>query len=100
MLQEAAVATSGDYRRWVEVLGRRLAHTMDPRRGALLIASPASVTVVTGTCAEADAWAKALMVLGSDAGAALARKCGLDALFLQRDDGGGAGGRRVGRLFN
>ncbi len=63
-LQDAAVATSGDYRHWVEVQGRRLSHTMDPRRGAPLIASPASVTVVARTCAEADAWATALMVLG------------------------------------
>ena len=29
-LQDAAVATSGDYRHWVEVRGRRLSHTMDP----------------------------------------------------------------------
>ena len=29
-LQDAAVATSGDYRHWVEVKGRRLSHTMDP----------------------------------------------------------------------
>ena len=33
-LQDAAVATSGDYRHWVEVQGRRLSHTMDPARGA------------------------------------------------------------------
>ena len=32
-LEDAAVATSGDYRHWVEVCGRRLSHTMDPRRG-------------------------------------------------------------------
>jgi thiamine biosynthesis lipoprotein len=37
-LQETAVATSGDYRHWVEVQGRRLSHTMDPRRGAPLLA--------------------------------------------------------------
>ncbi len=99
-LQDAAVATSGDYRHWVEVQGRRLAHTMDPRRGAPLIASPASVTVVARTCAEADAWATALMVLGSDTGAALARRRGLDALFLLRDDDRSARGVGVGRLFS
>jgi thiamine biosynthesis lipoprotein len=99
-LQDAAVATSGDYRHWVEVQGRRLSHTMDPRRGAPLIAPPASVTVVARTCAEADAWATALMVLGPDRGAALARKRGLDALFLLRDDEGTARGVRVGRLFS
>ena len=35
-LQDAAVATSGDYRHWVTVEGRQLSHTMDPRRGAPL----------------------------------------------------------------
>lgn len=99
-LQDAAVATSGDYRQWVEVQGRRLSHTMDPRRGAPLLASPASVTVVARTCTEADAWATVLMVLGTDAGAALARKRGLDALFLLRDDNGNARGVGVGQLFS
>jgi len=99
-LQDAAVATSGDYRHWIEVQGRRLSHTMDPRRGAPLIASPASVTVVARTCAEADAWATALMVLGPDKGAALARRSGLDALFLLRDDDASARGVGVGRLFS
>ena len=64
-LADAAVATSGDYRHWVDVQGTRLSHTMDPRRGAPLAASPASVTVVAPSCAEADAWATALMVLGA-----------------------------------
>ena len=99
-LQDAAVATSGDYRHWVEVQGRRLSHTIDPRRGAPLIASPASVTVVARTCAEADAWATALMVLGADVGAALARKRGLDALFLLRDDERNTRSVGVGRLFS
>jgi thiamine biosynthesis lipoprotein len=99
-LQDAAVATSGDYRHWVEVQGRRLSHTMDPRRGAPLIASPASVTVVARTCAEADAWATALMVLGPDRGAALARRTRLDALFLLRDDEASARAVGVGRLFS
>ncbi|WP_272003220.1 FAD:protein FMN transferase [Roseovarius sp. ZX-A-9] len=98
-LQDAAVATSGDYRHWVEVQGRRLAHSMDPRLGAPLIASPASVTVVARTCAEADAWATALMVLGADAGAALARRRGLDALFLLRDDDHSTRSVGFGRLF-
>jgi thiamine biosynthesis lipoprotein len=98
-LQDAAVATSGDYRHWVEVQGRRLSHTMDPKRGAPLIAPPASVTVVARSCAEADGWATALMVLGPERGAALARRTGLDALFLLRDDDASARGVGVGRLF-
>jgi len=97
-LEDAAVATSGDYRHWVEVAGQRLSHTMDPRRGGPLVASPASVTVVAATCMEADAWATALMVKGSLEGAAMARRMGLDALFLDRDEGG-LRPTAVGRLF-
>lgn len=84
-LQDGAVATSGDYRHGVTVQGRRLSHTMDPRRGAPLLSSPASVTVLAPTCAEADAWATALMVAGPEAGTALAARQGLSALFLMRD---------------
>jgi thiamine biosynthesis lipoprotein len=99
-LEDAAVATSGDYRHWVEVGGRRLSHTMDPSRGAPLAASPASVTVVARSCAEADAWATALMVLGADRGAALAAERGIDALFLTREAAGTIASRPVGPLFS
>lgn len=99
-LQDAAVATSGDYRHWVEVQGHRLSHTMNPRKGAPLGASPASVTVVARTCAEADAWATALMVLGPKAGATLAQQYGIDALFLLRDDGSGIRSVGIGRIFS
>ena len=99
-LEDAAVATSGDYRHWVEVGGRHLSHTMDPKRGAPLAASPASVTVVARSCAEADAWATALMVLGADRGAALATERGIDALFLTREAGGAITSRPVGALFS
>ena len=88
-LQDGAVATSGDYRHGVTVQGRRLSHTMDPLRGAPLLSSPASVTVLAPTCAEADAWATAFMVTGSEAGLALAARQGLSVLFLIRDGRGG-----------
>ena len=84
-LHDAAVATSGDYRHWVDVQGHRLSHTMNPARGAPLLRGPASVTVVARTCAEADAWATALMVLGPERGHASAEKNGLDALMLFRN---------------
>lgn len=97
-LQDAAVATSGDYRHRVRVGGRELSHTMDPRRGGPLLDPPASVTVVAQGCAAADAWAGALMVLGPDQGAAMARRQGLDALFLLRD-GAEIRAQPVGGLF-
>lgn len=87
-LKDAAVATSSDYRHWVTVQGHRLSHTMDPMRGAPLKSSPTSVTVVAPTCAEADAWATALMVPGASAGSKILLKEGLSALFLTRDEAG------------
>ncbi|MEP9388860.1 FAD:protein FMN transferase [Mesorhizobium sp. KR9-304] len=98
-LQDCAVATSGDYRHWVEVQGRRLSHTMDPRRGTPLLNAPASVTVLAASCAAADAWATALMVLGPGKGGELARKVGIDALFLHRGEGDRITACRVGRVF-
>src|SRR5690554_3293621 len=61
---------------------------LDPATGGPLRSSPASVTVVTGSCAEADAWATALMVQGPQAGSELAARLSLDALFLMREAGG------------
>ena len=98
-LADAAVATSGDYRHFVDVGGRRLSHTMDPRRGAPLAASPASVSVVARTCAEADGWATALMVMGPEQGAAMAAAQGLSALFLTRAADGGVIARPAGAVF-
>ena len=97
-LQDAAVATSGDYRHWINVGGKRLSHTIDPMRGGPLAQSPASVTVIAASCMAADAWATALMVKGRVDGAALARKHQIDTLFLDRD-GDGLRETRVGRLF-
>jgi FAD:protein FMN transferase len=97
-LHDAAVATSGDYRHWVDVGGRRLSHTMDPARGGPLVATPASVTVIAATCMAADAWATALMVRGSLEGANLARRHNLAALFIDRE-GDHLRDTKVGRLF-
>lgn len=96
--QDASVASSGDYRRWVDVGPRRLSHTMDPVRGAPLGMSPASVTFVAETCMAVDAWATALMVRGSAEGTDLSRRLGLNALFLDRV-GDGFSDTKVGPLF-
>ena len=83
-LEDLAVATSGDYRRYLEVGDARLAHTMDPRRGAPVNNAVASVTVLARTCMHADAWATALLVAGASEGLAMAQRMGLDVLFLLR----------------
>lgn len=83
-LEDLAVATSGDYRHFLEVGGASLAHTMDPRRWAPVNNGMASVTVLARTCMQADAWATALLVAGPDEGLAMAQRMGMDVLFLLR----------------
>ena len=87
-LTDWAVATSGDYRRYLEVGGARFAHTMDPRRRAPVNNAVASVTVLAQSCMQADAWATALLVAGAAEGLALAQRRSLDVLFLIRGAGG------------
>lgn len=83
-LQDLAVATSGDYRHYMDVGNAHLAHTMDARRAAPVNNAVASVTVLARTGMEADAWATALLVAGPGEGLALAQRMGLEALFLLR----------------
>ena len=83
-LDGVGVSTSGDYRDYREVDGRRISHTIDPRTGSPVTHGLASVTVVHESVAAADAWATALMVLGREEGMALARRQQLAALFIQR----------------
>ena len=83
-LSDGAVATSGNYRHFVDIGGTRYAHTMDPRLRAPLAARPAAVTVLARTCMAADAWATALLVLGPTDGAEIASRHGLEALFIER----------------
>jgi thiamine biosynthesis lipoprotein len=84
-LDDCAVATSGNYRHLVEWDGRVFSHTIDPRRGAPLDNDLASVTVVAPDAMTADAWATALMVLGAADGPRLARRLGLNAIFVTGD---------------
>lgn len=85
-LQDAALATSGDYRNFVKIDGKRLSHIIDPTSGAPVTHNLASVSVITRDCETADAWATALLVLGQERGLALAERRGLAALFLRREE--------------
>jgi FAD:protein FMN transferase len=56
-LEDAAIATSGDYQQYFEYHGRRYHHLIDPRTGAPSRTPLHSVSVVAGTCMAADAGA-------------------------------------------
>jgi thiamine biosynthesis lipoprotein len=81
-----AIATSGNYRRYLEADGRRLSHTIDPRTGRSIANGVASVSVIAADCMTADGWATALSVLGADDGMAVVERDGLAARMVM-DDG-------------
>lgn len=87
-LEGDAMATSGDYRNYVERDGERWSHTIDPRTGRPIKHGLASVTVLAEDCTTADAWATALNVLGPEEGPAVADAQGLKAYFLVRSGDG------------
>ncbi|MEO1083143.1 MAG: FAD:protein FMN transferase, partial [Acidobacteriota bacterium] len=84
-LEDEALATSGDYRNYREIDGRRVSHLIDPRTGLPIEHKVASVSVVAPTCMRADALATALMVMGEEEGFELAEREGVAALFLVRE---------------
>lgn len=87
-ISDLAITTAGDYRKYREVNGQRVAHILDPRTGRPLTHRLASVTVIDALAVRADAFDTALMVLGQDRGMALAKQLNLAALFIERTDGG------------
>lgn len=86
-LADLSLATSGDYRNFIERDGVRLSHTIDPRTGRPISHGLASVSVIHSSCMTADALATALEVLGPDEGYELAAELELPALFLVRAGG-------------
>ena len=63
-LTDIGVATSGDYLNFYEVDGERYSHTIDPRTGRPVKHTLSSVSVISGSTADADAYATALLVMG------------------------------------
>ena len=63
-LDNCAVATSGNYRKWRMEQGNKLSHIIDPRTGDSRAGTLLSVSVIAGDCMTADAWATACMVMG------------------------------------
>jgi thiamine biosynthesis lipoprotein len=81
-LQNAALATSGDYRNFYMAGGKRISHTIDPRTIRPIAHNLASASVIMDECALADAYATALMVLGPEEGLALANDKGIPAFLV------------------
>ncbi|HPB58346.1 MAG TPA: FAD:protein FMN transferase [Bacteroidales bacterium] len=63
-IRDKAIATSGNYRNYIEQDGKRFTHIISPFTGGAEVSSLLSVSVIAPDCTTADAYATAFMVLG------------------------------------
>lgn len=63
-LNEKALATSGNYRKFYEEDGVKYSHSIDPKTGYPVRSEILSATIVAESCMKADAYATACMVMG------------------------------------
>ena len=87
-LDGAGIATSGDYRNFIEIDRRRYSHEIDPRSGQPLMYQGGSVTVIAPTAMQADAWATGLFVLGRQRGMKIAKSQQLAVYYIEQSDDG------------
>lgn len=91
-VRDRAICTSGSYRKFHEVGGRKISHTIDPGTGWPAANGLLSATVMAPTAAYADALATAFMVLGAEQTKgflSLYPELGLDVLLMSDDGEGG-----------
>ena len=87
-LKNQSLASSGDYRNFFEVDGKRYSHTIDPRTGYPVSHSVTATSVISQDCMTADAFATALMVLGEKEGVQAAVRADVEALLLIKQKNG------------
>lgn len=75
-ISNLAVATSGNYEKYVMIDGKKYSHTIDPRTG-LPVHGIKSVTIITTNAEIADAMATPVMIMGI--------KTGLDMINQMKD---------------
>jgi thiamine biosynthesis lipoprotein len=66
-VSDMAVATSGNYEKFIVIEGRKYSHTIDPRSG-LPITGIKSVTIITPNAELADALTTPVAIMGIEAG--------------------------------
>lgn len=87
-LKDAALATSGNYRKYYEIDGKKYSHTIDPKTGFPVQHNLLSATVVSDDCYRADALATAFMVMGTEKAIEFLNETDdLAYLIYSKDDG-------------
>ncbi|KMV33054.1 MULTISPECIES: FAD:protein FMN transferase ApbE [Franconibacter] len=82
------ISTSGSYRNYYELDGKRLSHVIDPATGRPITHKLVSATVIAPTALEADGWDTGLMVLGPEKAKAVALKEGLAVYLVTKEENG------------
>lgn len=85
VISDQAMATSGDYRNFIEHEGVRYSHTIDPKTSRPVRHGLASACVIADDCMTADALATSIMVLGAGPGKTLCDELGVQYLLVERD---------------
>jgi len=88
ILNNIAIATSGDYRNYYEKDGKRYSHTINPKTGKPITHKLASVSVLHNSTMIADAQATAIMVLGEVKGREYTQQQGLKVYMIIRKEAG------------
>lgn len=82
-MENQAVTTSGNYRRYFELDGQRFSHTIDPSTGRPVTHNLLSASVFAADAITADAYATAFMVMGLDrARVFLENRTDIQAFFI------------------
>jgi len=63
-INNRAIATSGNYRKFVEIDGKKYSHHIDPKTGSSTNNNLLSASVLANDCITADAFGTAFLVLG------------------------------------
>lgn len=79
------MATSGNYRNFHKENGNRFGHTISPATGRPVQTDILSVTILAPTCTEADGFATACMVMGSEKAKSMIERLRLPALMVLND---------------
>ncbi len=88
-LENKSIATSGNYRNFHEVEGRKYGHIINPKTGFPERSNLLSASVFTDDCMMADGYATAFMVMGLEKSFELANRLQeIEALFIySKEDG-------------
>jgi thiamine biosynthesis lipoprotein len=85
-ITDMAVATSGNYEKYVTIDGKRYSHTIDPRTG-LPVSGIKSVTIITTNAEIADAMATPVMIMGIYTGLDMINQMkNIEAIIIDDDD--------------